>query len=237
MAVIIDIAKDMVEYLAKIQENVLNIKTYIHDSPTISNSLNRSPVSSNGSAQNYKNTVEQIAQHCFPNENLNTSIEVVDFTIRKLSEGNNSHNAGALPNINYRVYANQVLKKLSEPQQCGMFKAFAHVLTSQQKLMNNNKTNARESKPKRKYRKIDDIVRDLLGKNDSEKQVFLKSDDNPIKLSIRNNSIIVGYKNEKYTMKQFASRFLISKRSASTQLYLNKNGKRVSLKTINAKAK
>ena len=81
---------------------------------------------------NYKKTVAFIARKCFPDVPITQSTSIVDFTIKSLAQGE-EHNAGNLDNIDYEVYAEQVAKKIVQPYQCAMFKAFAHTLMSQQR--------------------------------------------------------------------------------------------------------
>lgn len=229
MAVIIDIAKDMVNYLSKIQNNVHFIKAHLNSSQTIN--LEKSARSTKSSRisvsnENYIKIVDEIAKHCFPNEEINTSREIVNFTIRKLSEGN-SHKAGKLKNVDHKVYANQVLQKIYEPQQCGMFKAFSHVLISQEK---ETTTKSKENKPKRKYRKISNILKEL---NSNNRIVYFKDSSKPIKYNINNKGVKFKYNFESYNLKEFIQKFLNPKLAVSRQLYIINKGNKVSLKDIN----
>ena len=109
-----------VQYLKNIRNNVRNIKTGLKQKTK--------PKSSSSNAE-YNKYISDIAAHCFPKENSNRAKSIVDFTIRKIAEGNN-HNAGKLKNINHVKFAKQVHAKIYEPQQCGMFTAFAHAFVS-----------------------------------------------------------------------------------------------------------
>ena len=222
----IELVQDMVSYLKKIQRNVHNIKQYTKGKNNGNNVKNNgNNIKNNGN--NIKNSeymkyIVDIANHCYPNENINTSKQLVNYTIQKLAESNN-HKAGSMKFIHPLVYVKQVHKKIissKSKDDCARFKGLVQLFISQ---LNVNKDKMKGEMEI--YKLIDS------GNITNNTNVFVKDTNLKLKIKLDNDDVHIFLNDSKIKLKDFRKKY-IPRKKLLTQLYVVKNNKKVYLKHL-----
>ena len=220
MTQFIDVARDMVNVLSNIKSNVRNIKTSLLNNNKVNN--NKVP---NVNETTYLKYVMDIAKHCFAEHDINTAREIVNITIRRLSESNN-HNAGSLQHINITDYAKAVSNKIREPQQCAVFKAFVSTIIQQERTNNSN-----HIKKKRIHSKT--LIKELLHKGviHNTTPIYMKGTNHKFMLRMKNGNPLVSNSDRNYTQAEFKKQFLKRKVLGQT-LYVKVNSEKITLRAL-----
>lgn len=219
-----ELVQDMVHYLKNVQSNVRNIKKHLlsRNNNKIPNNNGTNGTNETNGTNSYYTYIRDIAKHCFPNENINTSIHIVDYTIKSLAEGQN-HKAGSLKNINPLLYAQKVHEKITTSKNkndCAMLKALSHVIISQMNAM-------------KKKTKGETEIEQLLnsGNIKNNTNIYIKNKNVKLKIRQNGNKLLFVVDDNTMDLKNFRKKY-IPRKQLLTQLYVVKNSKDIYLKDL-----